>query len=108
MVAEPAMLRGSVAQAAANAAAVEDTLATDTKAVVTMAVTGEVLSLGAAACRRRLQRVRGDEEVDKAPAAAITPTRQLDFSGTAAGTHSPANVATVSPAATACSDGHRL
>ena len=60
MVAEPAMLRGSM-QAAANAAAVEDAIATATTAVATVAATGEVITLGVTACRRRLQRVRGDE-----------------------------------------------
>ena len=59
MVAEPAILRGSVAQAAASAAAVDDALATGTAAVATMAASGEVESLTLQTCRRRLRTVRG-------------------------------------------------
>ena len=100
MVAEHGMLRGTLA---ANAAALEDTMATAAATVATVAVAGDALTLGAAACRRRLQRVRGDEdEQDEAAqdSASATPTRQLDFTGTATGSRaatetSPAAMSTV-------------
>ena len=87
MVAEHGLLRGTTM--AADATALGDTLATATTAVVTMAATGDVLALGTAACRRRLQRVRGDEQVEAEDAPTGTedaPTgRPLDFTGTATG-----------------------
>ena len=100
MVAEHGMLRGTLA---ADAAALEDTMATAAATVATVAVAGDALTLGAAACRRRLQRVRGDD--DDAPVeTAVGPTdepttRQLDFTGTAAGSRevpvSPGGMSTV-------------
>ena len=87
MVAEHGMLRGTTT--AAEAVALGDTLATATTAVVTMAATGDVLAIGTAACRHRLQRVRGDEQVeaeDEPNGRDDAPTgRQLDFTGTATG-----------------------
>ena len=95
------MLRGTTT--AAEAVALGDTLATATTAVVTMAATGDVLAIGTAACRRRLQRVRGDDDdapVETAVGPADEPTtRQLDFTGTATASRdapvSPGGMSTV-------------
>ena len=68
--------------------------------VAAVAATGEALNLGVAACRRRLQRVRGSDDDGEADATINTPTRQLDFNGTATGSRgatetSPAAMSTV-------------
>ena len=80
-------LRNSMLDASVQQQTVALTMSRST-AVVTVAATGEALTLGVAACRRRLQRVRGDEDEQDEVAqesASATPTRQLDFTGTATG-----------------------